>query len=410
MPDPHASSDEVAVSDGSDEVAVSDGSDELARWRVLLPLPLAGTYDYLAPPELDLSPGDFVEVPLGRRRLVGVVWGKGGREIEPERLKPILAKLVAPALTWDLRRFIDWVAAYTMSSPGAVLRMAMSVPEALSPPRPVQGFVLNATAPGLDALTPVRRRVVDVVKNAGAALTAADIARRASCSAGVVRDLAALGLLTATALPRKKHNTSIDWRSRGPLLDPQQHAAVEALSQKLESGRFSVTLIDGVTGSGKTEVYFASIAEALAQGRQVLVLLPEIALSAQWLRRFAARFGTAPALWHSDLGQSERRSVWRAVAEGEAQVVVGARSALFLPFARLGLIIVDEEHDASFKQEEGVIYQARDMAVVRASLLEIPIILVSATPSLETVTNVARGRYERLHLALRHGGASLPEI
>ena len=178
----------------------------------------------------------------------------------------------------------------------------------------------------------------------------------------------------------------------------------------VEAGGFGVTLLDGVTGSGKTETYFAAIAAALAAGRQVLVLLPEIALGAQWLQRFRDRFGALPAQWHSEIGQTERRDTWRAVAAGRARVVVGARSALFLPFPELGLIVVDEEHDPSYKQEDGVCYQARDMAVLRASLADIPIVLVSATPSLETVVNVARGRYQRVALPRRHAAAELPAV
>src|SRR5213079_2412606 len=191
---------------------------------------------------------------------------------------------------------------------------------------------------------------------------------------------------------------------------PDQSIAAQRLVSSVEATGFRVTVLDGVTGSGKTETYFAAIAATLAAGRQVLVLLPEIALGAQWLDRFRRRFGTMPAEWHSDVSQTARRDTWRAVAAGRARIVVGARSALFLPFPELGLIIVDEEHDPSFKQEDGVCYQARDMAVLRASIAQIPIVLVSATPSLETVVNVARGRYERVHLPRRHAEASLPKI
>jgi primosomal protein N' (replication factor Y) len=201
-----------------------------------------------------------------------------------------------------------------------------------------------------------------------------------------------------------------DWRRPGVALTPDQRAAADALAGRVRAGGFAATLLDGVTGSGKTEVYFEAVAAALAAGRQVLVLLPEIALSAQWLDRFAARFGTRPAEWHSDLTQARRRRTWRAVASGEARVVVGARSALFLPFADLGLIVVDEEHEGAYKQEDGVVYHARDMAVVRAHLGRIPIVLVSATPSLETVVNAEAGRYDRLHLPERVGGAVLPHI
>ena len=195
-----------------------------------------------------------------------------------------------------------------------------------------------------------------------------------------------------------------------PRAQEAAHEAAEALRGKVRADAFSVTLLDGVTGSGKTEVYFEAVAAALEAGRQVLVLLPEIALSAAWLERFERRFGVRPAVWHSEVGQAERKRAWRAVAEGEARVVVGARSALFLPYRELGLIVVDEEHEAAFKQEDGVIYQARDMAVVRAKLGGAPIVLVSATPSLETLVNVEAGRYGHLELPERHAGAAQPEI
>ncbi|HLO78368.1 MAG TPA: primosomal protein N', partial [Magnetospirillum sp.] len=194
-----------------------------------------------------------------------------------------------------------------------------------------------------------------------------------------------------------------------PELSEGQQAAADALVAALDGG-FSVQVIDGVTGSGKTEVYFEAVAAALARGRQVLVLLPEIALSAQWLKRFTHRFGVPPAEWHSELSDAKRRETWRAVASGEARVVVGARSALFLPYADLALVVVDEEHDAAFKQEDGVSYHARDMAVVRARLGGVPAVLASATPSLETLANIQAGRYVRLHLPDRHAGAALPDI
>jgi primosomal protein N' (replication factor Y) (superfamily II helicase) len=227
----------------------------------------------------------------------------------------------------------------------------------------------------------------------------------------VVRDLLAAGFVEEHLAPAEAPDTAPpDWRLSGPALSPDQSAAARRLVGSVEAGGFGVSVLDGVTGSGKTETYFAALAAALAAGRQVLVLLPEIALGAQWLERFRQRFGVLPAEWHSDIGQAERRDTWRAVAAGRARVVVGARSALFLPFPELGLIIVDEEHDPSYKQEDGVCYQARDMAVLRASLADIRIILVSATPSLETVVNVARGRYARVALPRRHAAAELPAV
>ncbi len=387
--------------------------------RVLLPLPLPAALNYRAingeaPPE----PGQFVRVNLGPRRLIGVAWedsGEGG-EVPEERLRPIVEVLPTPPLPAELRRFIDWVAQYTLAPPGMVLRMAMSIEAALLPPTPRRvcaiteaGVAALAEPPG-KTLTQARRRVLDLMREMPAE-TAAETARRAGVGAAVVRGIIAMGLaaeyLAPPAVPRIE---APDWRAAGPTLSPAQARAAKRIVERVESGGFSVTVLDGVTGSGKTEAYFAAIAAALARGQQVLVLLPEIALSAQWLRRFRRRFGVNPAEWHSDIGQTQRRDTWRALADGRARVVVGARSALFLPLPELGLIVVDEEHDPSFKQEDGVCYQARDMAVLRASLAQIPIVLVSATPSLETVVNVSRGRYDRVHLPERHAAASLPDV
>jgi primosomal protein N' (replication factor Y) len=381
---------------------------------VLLPLPLSGAYDYGIPPDWNLSPGDFVVAPLGNRKLAGVVWGAASGEVAATKLKHLAQRLGVPPLAAELRRFIDWVANYTLASPGAVLRMAMSVPDALDPPRPLAAFALSAAgrAALADAkadLTAARRRVLQAAAE-GAAAPAVDLARRAACGSGVVRACAAAGLLEPVDLPRRSPHALPDPRWPGPDLSPAQDEAARSLAALLAEDRFSVTLLDGVTGSGKTEVYFAAIADCLRRGKQALVLLPEIALSAQWLQRFEARFGAPPLLWHSELGHAQRRDTWRDVADGKAPVVVGARSALFLPFPELGLIIVDEEQDLSYKQEDGVIYHARDMAVVRASLAKLPVVLVSATPSLETLVNVEQGRYRRLHLPSRFGDARLPEI
>jgi len=385
----------------------------LGRVSVLLPLPLAGAYDYRTLNGIALAPGDFVRVPLGRRSVTGVVWGKDSGEVAEAKLKPVAERLPAPPLRLELRRFIDWVAQYNLAPPGAVLKMAMSVPAALQPPRAISAFILSPAgervlAAGSKSLTPARRRVLETLAG-GPAATSAELAKRAACGAGVVKGLAALGWLEAVELPPLLPPQP-DWKLPGPALSPAQAMAAKDLAVKAERGGFSVTLLDGVTGSGKTEVYFDAISAALAAGKQALVLLPEIALSTQLLARFTKRFGAAPAEWHSDLGPASRRATWRQVAEGQTRVVVGARSALFLPFRELGLIVVDEEHETSFKQEEGVIYHARDMAVVRASLAQIPIVLVSATPSLETTVNVEQQRYARLHLPARHGAAQLPEI
>ncbi len=415
MPEPHASSAAAPAAQCAGDVP--------RRVSVLLPLPLPDTLDYLvplaaAPPE----PGSFVRVPLGGRSLVGVVWDGAGESLPADRLKPLIEVLPAPAMRPELRRFVERAAAYTMAPPGAVLRMAMSIPQALLPPRPRRLCAVSAAGiaalgegppgkpPPGKPLTEARRRVLEAL-GGGPPLPAAELARLAGCGPGVVRDLMAAGLVDERLLPAEPAVAPTpDWRRSGPTLSLDQSAAARRLVGRVEAGGFSATLLDGVTGSGKTETYFAAVAAALAAGRQALVLLPEIALGAQWLGRFSQRFGAPPAQWHSDIGEAERRRTWRAVAAGRAPVVVGARSALFLPFPALGLIVVDEEHDPSYKQEDGVCYQARDMAVLRASLAQIPVVLASATPSLETVVNVARGRYERVVLPRRHAAAELPAV
>jgi len=389
-----------------------------SRVSVLLPLPLEGAYDYLVPPESSLAPGDLVRVPLGSRQVIGVVWdGDSGLrtdhgEVPESRLKPVLARYDLPGLPAVERRFVEWVAAYTMARPGAVLRMVLSAPQALEPPKPVIAFRLNQDFDPETAtlrLTAARRKVLELAGE-GPARPGPELTRAAGVGLSVVKGLAAAGALESVSLPGPPAFEPPDWRRAGLKLTRSQADVAESLTAIVREEVFSVTLLDGVTGAGKTEVYFEATAAALEQGRQVLVLLPEIALSAQWLERFRRRFGVLPAEWHSDLTPTQRRLAWRAVALGEAQVVVGARSALFLPYRDLGLIVVDEEHESAFKQEEGVTYHAWDMSVVRARLGGCPIVLVSATPSLESVINVKAGRYRRLHLPERHGAAGLPEV
>ena len=377
------------------------------RVPVLLPYPFAGPFDYAVPDGMAPRPGDLVLVPLNRRAEIGVVWDAPfGDPVPAGKLKPIDTILDAPPMQADLRHFIDWIASYTLAPPGDVLAMALRV-NALSPPLPQSGWTLAATPDARS--TDARRRVAALLAD-GKPRSGPAIARDAAVSSGVVRGMAQAGLLTPTLLPALPPFATPDPLYPGPALSADQAVAGLALRESVAAHAFSVTLLDGVTGSGKTEVYLEAVAECLAAGRQALVLLPEIALSSQWLERFAHRFGTAPAVWHSDLPSRTRRITWRAIAEGGASVVVGARSALFLPFPNLGLVVVDEEHETAFKQEDGVVYHARDMAVVRARLCEAPCVLVSATPSLETLTNVEAGRYGRLTLAARHGGASLPDI
>jgi len=385
--------------------------DGAARIAVLLPLGIDTVYDYLTANAANVPEGTFVRVPLGRNMVTGVVWRHVSDEEETElarnKLKYIGSVLPVPAMAESLRKLIDWVAEYTLAKRGAVLRMAMSVPAALEPAKMRTAYLPAEEAP--ERLTPARKRVFEVLAD-GLPRSAAELAREASVSVGVVRALAKASALQIVSLPVWSAPERPDWRLPRTNLSADQQAAAHRLVARVTATEFSVTLLDGVTGSGKTEVYFEAVAKALEMGRQVLVMLPEIALSTQWLERFRARFGATPLVWHSELGQRARRETWRALAAGEARIVVGARSTLWLPLAELGLIVVDEEHDGGFKQEDGVIYHARDMAVMRARFKTCPLILSSATPSLESLANVKAGRYGSLHLPDRHGGAQLPKI
>lgn len=377
------------------------------RLHVLLPLPLAGAFDYTVPESLAFPDvGRFVRVPFGARVMTGVVWDNGENDsVDDSRLKNILSVYDMPVLTPANRKLIDWVSDYTLFAPGAVLKMAMSIDDVFQGIGETFGFVKGEIPADLK-MTPARKKVLDYVSDAPE--TAAEIARQAGVSSGVVTGLAEAGALVRQKIkPLEFAAPQTDLTDVS--LSAEQKKAADALSEMVGKG-FGVCVLNGVTGSGKTEVYFDMIARALKQGKQALILLPEIGLTGQWLERFERRFGTKPAVWHSDLSQRVRRETWKAVLTGEVRVLAGARSALFLPFPELGAIIVDEEHDASYKQEDGVVYQARDMAVVRAKLENIPIVLSSATPSLETRINVQTGKYKEVVLPNRFGQAVLPDI
>ncbi|EJW12909.1 Helicase [Rhodovulum sp. PH10] len=375
---------------------------------VLVPVALDQTYSYAAG-DSAVAPGDLVRVPLGPRDCTGVVWAENDSP-DPRldnRLKEIAQKLDVPPLKPELRRLVDWVAAYTLAPRGMVLRMALRMGDGLGAERVRIGVRLAGPPPA--RMTPARARVLALLAD-GFLRAKSDAAREAGVSPGVVDGLIDEGTLATVALPPEPVAEEPDPAFRVPDLSAQQQAAADILRTMVADGGFAATLVDGVTGSGKTEVYFEAIAEAVRNRRQALILLPEIALTAQFLDRFAARFGVRPAEWHSEITPRKRARTWQAVAEGEVRVVAGARSALFLPFADLGLIVVDEEHDAAYKQEDGVRYHARDMAVVRAHITKIPIVLASATPSVETEVNARKGRYERLSLPTRFGGQALPAI
>ena len=353
-------------------------------------------------------PGDVVLVPLNNREEVGVVWDAPADEAVPaHKLKSVVGIIDTPPMGESLRRFIDWIASYTLTPPGDVMAMALRVVSGAI--RPVIRYRRADPPPAAARLTPPRQRVLDALSRQEPRL-AADLLREADVTTAVLRGMTETGLLvTETAIPGAPFQRP-DPDYPGPALSDQQNHVARTLRKVAADRSFSVTLLDGVTGSGKTEVYLEAVAACLRSGRQALVMLPEIALSSQWIERFQRRFGVAPAVWHSDLPSRVRKITWQAVAEGNAPVVVGARSALFLPFPDLGLVVVDEEHESAFKQQDGVVYNARDMAVVRARLSSAPAILVSATPSLETVANVEAGRYAHERLTSRHGGASMPRI
>jgi primosomal protein N' (replication factor Y) len=375
---------------------------------VLVPLPAPRAYSYSVPEGMAVEPGSVVQVPLGPRQVIGVVWdGAEDDGLDPKKLRPISHVFDCPPLAKEMRDFIDWVATYTLSPPGLVARMALRAPNAFEPEPMVEGLRFVGGQP--ERMTPARARVMERADD-GVSWTRSGLAHAAGVSLSVIDGLIAQGLFETIFLapPPVVAKPDPDFAT-ARLEGPQREAAEEILADICRR-EFSVSLIDGVTGSGKTEVYFEAIAETLRQGKQVLILLPEIALTSAFLERFEGRFGAKPAEWHSDLAPRTREKVWRQAVTGEVRVVAGARSALFLPFEDLGLIIVDEEHDPAYKQEDRVFYNARDMAVVRSRIGDFPIVLVSATPSVESQVNGQAGRYNTVHMPTRFGDAALPDL
>ena len=374
---------------------------------VLIPVAIDTAYSYRVPQGLVLAPGDFVVVPLGTRETLGVVWE--ARSAGGGNLKPVLSRVDWPPMRAPLRRFVDWLAAWNLSPRGSVLRMAIRAPD-LAGAEPIR-IGLRRAGPAPARLTPARSRVMAVLDAApDAVITKRALAEAAGCSVGVIDGLVDEGTLAPEALPPDPPAPAPDPDAAVVKLDPDQAEAAARLAERTAERRFSVTLLEGVTGSGKTETYFEAVAAALHAGRQTLILLPEIALTAQFLDRFAERFGTRPAEWHSGVSPRRRARTWSGIASGEIKVVAGARSSLFLPFADLGLIVVDEEHEAAYKQDDGVSYHARDMAVMRGRFEEAAVVLASATPSLESRVNAETGRYGHLRLASRYAGRSLPTL
>ncbi len=374
---------------------------------VQVPMPADRPYSYAVPDDMEVVPGSIVRVPLGPREVAGIVWDGDGEAVNPKKLRPISEAFDCPPIADEMRRFVDWVADYTVSPPGMVARMLLRAPAAFDPPSPVEALRLTGNAP--DRMTAARAKVLETAGD-GMAWTRSGLAHAAGVSLTVVDGLKAQDVFETVMLPPPPVVASPDPAYGSPELTPDQAAAAKTLREHVERDAFSVTLIDGVTGSGKTETYFEAIAAALEQGRQVLILMPEIALTQAFMERFHDRFGAPPAEWHSDLSPRMREKVWRQVAEGGVRVVAGARSALFLPFRDLGLIVVDEEHDQAYKQEDRVFYNARDMAVVRGRIGGFPVMLASATPSVESRVNAMAGRYDRVALPFRFAEAALPDI
>ncbi|MEO1660830.1 MAG: primosomal protein N' [Pseudomonadota bacterium] len=376
--------------------------------RILFPLPLPEPFEYAIPDGMAIEEGSYVRAPLGKFARTGVVWEV--TDSDPERmLKDIETVFPTPSMPQSMRRFIEFCARYNVAGPGQVLGMALRSRGGLSP-SPTQ-TVYDSTGHRTNRMTSAREKVLKAAGVIGPA-SAAALAQEAGVSSSVIKGLAEAGSLTPEVLSTDLPYPTPDPSLAGPDLTPEQSSASQALRDAVKQGGYQPFLLDGITGSGKTEVYFEAISETLAQDptAQVLVLLPEIALTQAVFDRFESRFSAGPAPWHSSLRDQQRRRTWREVAHGRARIVTGARSALFLPFSNLKLIIVDEEHDTSYKQEDGVRYHARDMAVMRAKLEEACVILASATPALETIVNAEAGRYQRLKLSARPGAAKLPDM
>jgi primosomal protein N' (replication factor Y) len=374
--------------------------------QILFPVNVPGAFDYAVPEGMQVARGEFVFAPIGKQMKLGVVMGVDAAEDDERALKPIAEIKPTPPLPDATLNFIDWVARYNVASPGQVLRMVLRSWKALDP-SPIATFYEPTGEAPLN-LTPARRAAL--TEGGPFPSRASEIAKRAGISAGVVKGMVKAGLMRSDDRPADPPYDVPDPDKPGRDLTDGQRRAADELVGQVAKRAFSVSLLDGVTGSGKTEVYFEAVAESLRQGRQVLLLVPEIALTQAGLARITDRFGAEPVAWHSGITDMARRRAWREVARGRVKLVVGARSALFLPFAKLGLIVVDEEHDTSYKQEEGVIYNARDMSVVRGRLENCAVILASATPALETLHNARSGRYAHVILPERPGAITLPEI
>ena len=375
---------------------------------VLTTQPLDRFLDYKAPAG-GVALGAFVEVPLGPRKVIGVVWGIGQGGYDLSKTRAISNVLDVAAMRPEMWVFLERVGRYTLTPLNAMLRLATRAPGLGDPPSMRIVYALGDGVP--DRMTPARQKVLVALEDYdGMQFTARELAEMAGVTASVVKGLVKHGAVAELETPRDAPYPYLDPMHPSKTLTDTQMAAGDKLRASVAAKTYETTLLRGVTGSGKTEVYLEAVAECLTQGRQALVLIPEIALTVEFLDRVEKRFGRQPAQWHSGVTMTEKRRCWRMVGAGQAQVVVGARSSLFLPFENLGLIVVDEEHDTSYKQEDGVLYSARDMAVMRASICGAAVILASATPALETWANAEEGKYKRIDLVERFGAAVMPDM
>jgi primosomal protein N' (replication factor Y) len=382
--------------------------DEGALVAVLTTQPLDRALDYKAP-EGGCHLGAFVEVPLGPRKVIGVVWGKGAGDFDYKKVRSVIRVLDAAPMRAEMMSFLEKSAAYTLTPLSAMLRLTTRAPGLGDPPSMQKIYRRGTGEP--DRVTAARTKVLETLSEYGdLSFTLRELAEMSGVTSSVIKGLVKQGVVFEEDSPRDLPFQRLDPDLPSKELTADQEAGAKVLAAGVSSGEYGTTLLRGVTGSGKTEVYLEAVAAALRSGRQALVLLPEIALTAEFLTRVEARFGAKPAEWHSGATMTERRRIWRMVGQGQAQLVIGARSALFLPYQNLGLIVVDEEHDSSYKQEDGVLYNARDMAVLRASICGAHVVLASATPSLESWANAQAGKYTRLELTSRFGPAVMPTM
>jgi primosomal protein N' (replication factor Y) len=380
----------------------------MRRISVMTINPKLGILDYRVPDGVALAPGCVVMVPLGARVIAGVVWDEvaTAHSVDAAKLREVASVIDLPPFGAAVRRLIDWTADYYLAAPGAVLKMALASGVGLEAGHIVDQFRVTGVQPAKS--TPARARALEALSGQVASVN--QLAKTAGVSTSVIRGLIMAGALESVEGSGPQRAAQPKANFVQPLLSPEQAEAAEMLRALVKNTAFAPVLLNGVTGSGKTEVYFEAVAEALRHNKQILLLLPEIALTQPFLARFQQRFGAAPLVWHSNLTPAARRDAYRDIATGRAQIVIGARSALFLPYPHLGLIVVDEAHETSFKQDEGVAYHARDVAVMRARFEAIPVILATATPALETRQQVNLGHYQEIILPSRFGGAILPRI